>query len=395
MKTIAYLCSYELNSEISAQQLAKQRAEINNFCKVHGIKLDEIYTEIASKDDYKPVLLNIMSNSFNTTQRIIISNTDVISRDKNFKDWVCDEFNRMHVEIAYVSMQDNKQDNFQKKNLPTITENIKNIPSLPEIITKSIEIMQDENTSAETLARLISNDIGLTARVLKLVNSAYYGFPKQISTIKQAITILGFTTIKGLIISASVFKMFSYNSNNSSFNYKRFWKHSIITASTARQLAQYVEIKKIEDIFSAAFLHNIGKIILAHYDKENYAKINKHNPKNEIEQMKYEEEYCGLNHCEIGNIIAYSWNLPEIFCEIITNHHSYKNSLNYSVECAVVSLASEIANSIENNTEFNIDNITLDILEKINISSQNIYCIYKNLKDNATSFNDIEKILSR
>ncbi|MBR2526414.1 HDOD domain-containing protein [bacterium] len=390
MKTIAYLCSYEQNNEISEMQISKQRADILNFCKVHNINVDEIYNEITEKYDYKPVLLNIMSESYNTVERIIIANFDVISPNKDFKDWVKDEFARMKIEIICVNSEIIMQEDIQSKNISALTENIKNIPSLPEIITKSIEIMQDKNTSSETLAKIISNDIGLTARVLKLVNSSYYGFPKQISTVKQAITILGFTTIKGLIISASVFKMFSESSSGSAFNYKNFWKHSMMVATASRMLAEYSDIDKSEDIFSASFLHDIGKIILAKYDRENYSKVCKQNYKTDFDFMKSEENFCGLNHCEIGNVVAYSWNLPELFCEIISNHHNPEKSYKCAQECYIVNIANKIAEAIESNENLSIDDIAL---EKINISGQNVISVHEKLIANSSDFDDIDKFL--
>lgn len=394
MKTIAYLCSYEQNNEMSEKQLSKQYADIMNFCHLHGINIDEFYTETSKKDDYKPVLLNIMSEGYNAVKKVIITHFDVISPNKDFKDWIKDELTRMNIEVVCINSDNIIQDEIQNKNLTNLTQNIKNIPSLPEIITKSIEIMQDKNTSSETLAKIISTDIGLTARVLKLVNSAYYGFPKQISTVKQAITILGFTTIKGLIISASVFKMFSENTNNSYFNYKNFWKHSMMTASASKMLSEYISVDIVQDIFSAAFLYDIGKIILAKYDKDNYAKVCKLDFQNEADFIKSEEEYCGLNHCEIGNIVAYSWNLPELFCEIITNHHNPLRCQKYFKECSVVYIANKIVNSITGNKNVNIDKITLDILEKINISNENVSSVYELLVQNAQNFNNIDKFLS-
>ena len=300
----------------------------------------------------------------------------------------------MNIEIICINIDNSETENLINKSFSNISENIKNIPSLPEIITKSIEIMQNQNTSAETLAKLISNDIGLTARVLKLVNSAYYGFPKQISTIKQAITILGFTTIKGIIISASVFKMFSEKSVNPSFNYKQFWKHSMLTASASRMIADKYDVNKSEDIFASSFLHDIGKIILAKYDKDNYTKVLKSEYENDTEYMKNEEKYCGLNHCEIGNIVAYAWNLPELFCNIITYHHTPEKSFQHQIETSIVYIADKIATSIESNKNLIIDNITLDLLEKINISAQNVISVHDELAEISLGFNDIDSLLS-
>lgn len=388
MKTIAYTCSYELNEKTATEEISKQVADIKNFCKAHQIELSSIYTETSSRDDFKPVLLNIMSESFGNTDRLIIANYDVISKNKDFLDWIKDEFNRIKIEIISLEKTSKPQELFSDKKLSYMTEKIKNIPSLPEIITKSIEIMQDKNASVADLSKIISNDIGLTARVLKLVNSAYYGFPKQISTIHQAIIILGFTTVKGVILSASIFKMFSPKGNKT-FDYKNFWKHSLLTATASRMLSKKTVLNTNEDIFSAAFLHDIGKIIFAQYDWENYSNVCSQEYETDKELLQKEEQECGLNHCEIANMVAYSWNLPEIFCDIITYHHNPNASERYKKECSIVYVANCLVSTIMSNKNLNIDNIPLDILENLNISGDNIIDVYNELVDIAKNINDI------
>ena len=225
-------------------------------------------------------------------------------------------------------------------------------------------------------------------RVLKLVNSSYYGFPKQISTIHQAIIILGFTTVKGVILSASIFKMFTPKGNQT-FDYKNFWKHSLLTATAARMISKKTTLNTQEDIFSAAFLHDIGKIIFAQYDWENYSNVCKYEYETDNELLQKEEQECGLNHCEIANMVAYSWNLPEIFCDIITYHHNPNASEKYKKECFVVYVANVIVSAIMSNKNLNIDNIPLDILENLNISGDNIIEIHEELVNIAKDINDI------
>lgn len=363
-----------------------QEASIKNFCRLHSLNLDEIFTETSTREDFKPVLLNIMSKYYKTADKMIVCNEKVISGNKDFLEWIYDEFRRMKIEIIVIN-KNPQEPHVNEKNIAQITENIKNIPSLPEIITKSIELMQDKNTSAETLAKLISNDIGLTARVLKLVNSAYYGFPKQISTIRQAITILGFTTIKGVILSASIYKMFSPKGSDTLFDYKAFWRHSILTAAAARLLSQHSPINTGEDIFAATFLHDIGKVIFAQYDWKNYSHAYKKSNTTPEITLKNEEEYCGLNHCEIGNLVAYSWNLPEIFCDIISYHHFPEKSSKYKNECLIANFADRMAHAVESNEKLTIDD---NILEKLCISEENIIGIQYKLKETTLDINNID-----
>ena len=121
MKTIAYICSYEINENISNEEISTQSADIRNFCKCHDMELSEIFEETSSRDDFKPVLLNIMSNLFGTVKRLIVSKPDIISRDKDFRDWILDEFSRMNVEIVYVYEDSQEKEVIFEKNLSKIT----------------------------------------------------------------------------------------------------------------------------------------------------------------------------------------------------------------------------------------------------------------------------------
>lgn len=395
METIAYICSYSDNDLQYKNDISSQEAKISNFCKLHDLNVDEIFVETSTREDFKPVLLEILSKYCMSINKIIVTDYDVISPNVDFTDWIKDELKRMKVELICLNEGSSNGDvSSSSQTISNLKENIKNIPSLPEIITKSIELMQDKNTSAATLSKIISNDVGLTARVLKLVNSAYYGFPKQISTIQQAITILGFTTIKGIILSASIYKMFSSEGAGSEFNYKRFWKHSLLVAFASKLIGKYSKDLVSSDIFSAAFLHDIGKIILAQYDRDNYTNVCMQDELNEFDYLKEEEKYCGINHCELGNIVAYSWNLPEVFCDVITYHHYPEKSVNFKNECLAVYLANYITSNIMSNNSLTIDKIMLDILEKLNISVDNINVILDKLDEILASFSNIDEFFS-
>lgn len=395
METIAYICSYADNDLQYKNDISLQEAKISNFCKLHDLNIDEIFVETSTREDFKPVLLEILSKYCMSINKIIVTDYDVISPNVDFTDWIKDELKRMKVELVCLNESSSNSDvSSSSQTISNLKENIKNIPSLPEIITKSIELMQDKNTSAVTLSKIISNDVGLTARVLKLVNSAYYGFPKQISTIQQAITILGFTTIKGIILSASIYKMFSSEGAGSEFNYKQFWKHSLLVAFASKLIGKYSKDLVSSDIFSAAFLHDIGKIILAQYDRDNYTNVCMQNELSEFDYLKEEEKYCGINHCELGNIVAYSWNLPEVFCDVITYHHNPEKSINFKNECMAVYLANYITNNVMSNNSLTIDKIMLDILEKLNISVDNINIILDKLDEILASFNNIDEFFS-
>ena len=375
MKTIAYICSYEQNQSIAAKQLAEQCAEITNFCKCHDLKLEEIFTETGAEDEIKPVLLNIMSTFYKKADRLIITNYDILSRNIDFRNWVTDEFNRINIEIICLERNDDTHF-FAEKTLSYLTNDLQNIPSNPEIIKHAIEIMQNKNADFHILENIILQDIGLCSRILKLANSAYYGFPKQISTIRQAITILGLTTIKGVILSAGFVKN---NTQSIFFNYSNFQKQAILCAETAKRLAIQISLENPEEIYIGALLRDMGKIIFAQFDKENYSKIYKNKNFTDEEFIKKEEEICGLNHCELANMVAYAWNFPEIISEIITYHHKPKDTLKFRQECAVVYLSETIIKNKMSNENLIIDKKNEDLLEILKISEDNINSFRENL----------------
>lgn len=391
MENIAYICSYETNPKYYSDDITSQKNEIKAFCKKNDILLSEIFIEDSeARDDFKPVLLNLMNDFYGHAKKIVVFSPDTISRNQNFLSWVQDELGRMKIELLFINNDFEKTQKIEQcTKLKELKNKIKNIPSLPEIITKSMEIMQNKNSSTEELSKVISTDIGLTARVLKLVNSAFYGFPKQISTINQAVVILGFTTIKGLILSASILRIFN-TKDTEFFSYKKFWSHSILSAKCADLLSRELNLSE-EDIFSAAFLHDIGKIILAQYDSENYQRACLKN-KDKKSLIETENEECGTNHCEIGGIIAYTWNLPQIFCDIILYHHKPLQSENYKKACAIVHIADDLVNSIFHDKIYSVENIDEGLLEILDISEDNIDVIYSQIKEIADNIEDIDSI---
>ena len=123
------------------------------------------------------------------------------------------------------------------------------------------------------MAQIITYDPGLASRVLKMVNSAYYGFEKQISSIQHALAILGYSTIRGLLLSASIYRIFTpKNSDEKVFDYNKFWRHSLITAISGQVISKKLFNLKDEEFFRMWHLHDFGNIILEQYDRVNYMK---------------------------------------------------------------------------------------------------------------------------
>lgn len=219
-----------------------------------------------------------------------------------------------------------------------ITESIIGLPTLPTIVSKMIELVDNPRTSAASLARLISSDQTLTARILKLANSAYYGFPKEISTVNMAVVVLGFNTVKDMGLSLSVFDAFKNQENSSGFDFARFWEHSIGCGVASRMLARSYMYRNASEAFVAGLLHDIGKIILNQYFHYEFIEIMDLVAQGEsLDQA--EESIIGTSHAQIGSWLAEKWNLPEIISKTILYHHTPWASDDNKVFIGTITLA--------------------------------------------------------
>ncbi len=205
--------------------------------------------------------------------------------------------------------------------LKALVQKITDLPTLPAMMATITRLMQDPRTSAEELGRAIATDPALVSKVLKLVNSAFYGFPGRISTITQAIVILGFSTIRNVVLTTSVLKAFNKNGSHA-FDVEKFWEHSLLTGAIARSLAVEREANFIEETFIAGLLHDMGRIVLSQKLTAEFDKVILVKEKANISQLAAEQSVLKLTHGDIGGWLARKWNLPIPFVEVMRLHHS-------------------------------------------------------------------------
>lgn len=204
-----------------------------------------------------------------------------------------------------------------------ITQTIINLPTLPTVVAKMIELIDDPKSSARSLSRIIRTDQVLTARILRLANSAYYGFPNPISSINLAIVVLGFDTIRNLGLSVAVIsRLARASSDEELLDYTRFWEHSAAVAVASRMLARMHGFRAMEsEAFVAGLIHDIGKVILSQYQTANYSKCLHLVADEGISLAEAEQRVFGVTHAEVGGWLAGRWNLPDTLTEAIRLHH--------------------------------------------------------------------------
>lgn len=215
-----------------------------------------------------------------------------------------------------------------KDNVQKILTRLKDIPTLPHVVSKIVEIVDSPNTSASDLNKAISMDQALSVKVLKLVNSAFYGFPKKIETLTQAIVILGFNTVRSLALSISMVDFFT-GKGGRKLNYTEFWKHSIATSILAKQIAKKSFPSIAEEAFVSGLLHDIGILILDQYVTSEYREVLECMETEGMQLVQAERKILGITHAEVGRLLAEKWNLPDPLLYSISYHHEPSPALDY------------------------------------------------------------------
>lgn len=209
-----------------------------------------------------------------------------------------------------------------------IKERVKSIIQLPALPTLALEVadmIDNPKTSAQQLGRLISSDQALTAKVLKIANSPFYGFPKKISTVDFAIIVLGFDALKEIIISIALVSSLQKKADTY-FNTKAFWDHSMSTGIIARRLGKDVGYRVTGEVFVAGLLHDMGISVLNKYFTSEFHRIIEIVRETDLTFLEAEESVLGVTHMEIGGWLGERWNLPEHLVETILCHHHPGNS---------------------------------------------------------------------
>lgn len=233
--------------------------------------------------------------------------------------------------------------NIPKEKVDNIISKIDDLPTLPVVIQRILQLINDPKATTKQVGSIINSDQSLTAKTLKLVNSAFYGFSKKITTVDQAIVVIGFNAVKNLAISASVFDIFKNINQKSSFDRYSFWTHCVATAFIAKQISEDTRIGNSGEIFVSALLHDIGKIILDIYFPNEMNKVLYNANNKNITFIQSEEEILKFTHEELGFLLCRKWNLPDNLYIPIRYHHHPNKAIKYESVVAIVHTANIIA----------------------------------------------------
>ena len=279
------------------------------------------------------------------------------------------------------------RENIQKK-----IDSIRELPTLPEIVFKSSKLLSDPDTSIKIIVKELEKDQSICSKLLRLVNSAFYGFPGEVESVHQAVVILGFNTVRNAIISISLINTFPMIGQiQEEFDIRVLWEHSIGCGLISQYLSKEFGIDPKDESYIAGILHDIGKVVLAAYFPVYFSYLIETTGGDISLFYDKENEILGINHTEIGYKVSKKWNFPQLFSDVIFYHHvpSENNTNNILVE--LVHVADLIYYELKKNDSDRL-NLNTNVLSKISISEEDLNKIIPALRDSLSSINEFLNI---
>lgn len=217
---------------------------------------------------------------------------------------------------------------------------VKDLPTLPTVLEEVSKLLEDPRSSTQQVAKLISRDQVLSAKVLKMVNSPVYGFPGRISTIQHALVLLGNNVVRGLIISASVFDLMTVSMSG-------LWEHSVGCAMACGVIAREAGFKEPEEYAVAGLLHDLGKVIVALQLPAAKADIDQAVRDEDLLYLEAEKKMLGFGHDRVNSWVADHWNLPLNLKVGISGHHRPVSAQHYPKMACVVHVGDFVTRVLE------------------------------------------------
>lgn len=195
------------------------------------------------------------------------------------------------------------------------------LPTLPAVANHVNAMLQDINTPAQKLAHVLEKDQAIVPKLLKLVNSAFYGFSRKITSISHAVMLIGYNTVRNAVVSLAVIDSLKLKGKFKGFDITCFWEHAVAVATVSRYLDDQTGGRNKENSFTAGLVHDVGRILMANLYPERFAKVLETMEKEEITLKAAEAKHFPLQHDAIGGYLALHWNLPAVFRKSIAFHH--------------------------------------------------------------------------
>ena len=230
-----------------------------------------------------------------------------------------------------------------------ISEKIK-LPTLPEVVSQITSMVNDPNVRISDIGAVVAQDPAITATVLRIANSAYYGLAKKAISPEQAATVIGGRSLRNIALQASVIGRFDHLSKKFDFDLHGLWIHSVFTAQLCQELARRVPLACSigpEEFYTCGLLHDIGKAVLLDSLKDEYAAVIRASKESGEAMHLTEERMLSVTHIEVGALVAQRWQFPEPVSNAIRDHHGPRDAILSNPATAVVALCDQLAYRID------------------------------------------------
>jgi putative nucleotidyltransferase with HDIG domain len=224
-------------------------------------------------------------------------------------------------------------------------EQVDRLPTLPEVITRIMSMVDDPRISAARIGEVVGQDQSMVATILKVVNSPFYGLRSQVTSIQHAVVLLGFRSVRNMALSAVLVRTFGESSRDHRFDRTRLWRHTVATAVGARLLGEMLRTCDPEEAFLAGLIHDMGIVILDQYFHEEFRAVMDLVLTGGKSICEAEREVFGHDHSMVGMFLARKWNFPAPVVEAIGCHHEPILAQKEPVLAAVVHLADFLSRS--------------------------------------------------
>ncbi len=288
--------------------------------------------------------------------------------------------------------------------LHEIVVKLDELPTLPAVVYELGRVINDPMASTSDVEKIMANDQSLTAKVLRLANSAYYAIPGGVTSLQRAIAYIGYDTINQLALSASIIKSLDSKQETvgeAAFNVREFWKHSLAVAMTSEVIAKQVGYKTPSDLFTCGLVHDMGKIALLIVAKEQFFATINYARENKLGMTEAEETLDYARHTHIGFELALKWRLPYAIQVSIGNHHqkdpALRNGLSQEANLIVdvVFLSNLLVHALQfgNSGHRKVFGLPRDVLDRLSITEEILRELLLRIKEKIQSAEAFLKII--
>lgn len=256
--------------------------------------------------------------------------------------------------------------------LKQLTTRIKNLPTLPTLHQRLTEELRKDSPSMENIGEIISHDVGMTVKLLQLVNSAFFGLARPVESPAEAVVYLGINTIRSLVLSMEIFSQYNHKAS-SSFSLDALARHSWVTGTAARKVAQSerLGLKVADQCFLAGLLHDVGQMVLAFELPEDYSQVIARGRSERLPLWQVEQEFFGATHADVGAYLLALWGLPNPIVEAVALHHQPARSTTSEFSPATaVHVADALVHELEPSDDEAPPQLDMDYLARLGVEDK-------------------------